>query len=269
MKRITFFFATACLISWVIWLPLYADKIGIHDLPMLPYHHALGAWGPLIAAVLTFWLFEPRKLGAYLKNLVRVKSISLLLVAFGAPLLLAVVSMIISASITHTELRILSLLTSKEFPTWSFVGVIAYNFISFGIGEEAGWRGFALPVLQQKYGALLATSILSMIWAIWHLPLFLYRPGYMNMDMGGIAGWLASLYVGAILLTWLFNSSRGSVLICGVFHALIDVAFTASFSDANVVSLLGMFITFWGIAVLIYFWRTNSISRMPKHTGLG
>jgi hypothetical protein len=46
------FFALAYGISWAIWLPLYLPRFGIATLPVSPYHHALGALGPLLAAFL-------------------------------------------------------------------------------------------------------------------------------------------------------------------------------------------------------------------------
>ena len=101
---------------------------------------------------------------------------------------------------------------SPEFPALSALGLLIYNVVTFGIGEEAGWRGFALLWLQSRCSALMATAILCVIWACWHLPLFVYRSGYVGMDIGGIAGWLVSLATGAILLTALFNASRGSIL---------------------------------------------------------
>jgi len=67
---------------------------------------------------------------------------------------------------------------SNEFPQFSALAFLAYNIVSFGFSEEVGWRGFALPRLQQRHAAWLATLWLTLGWAIWHAPLFLYRPGF-------------------------------------------------------------------------------------------
>jgi uncharacterized protein len=95
--------------------------------------------------------------------------------------------------------------------------------------------------------------LLSVFWAIWHVPLFLYRPGYAGMDLSGMAGWCFSMLMGSVLLTWLFNSSKGSILVCAIFHAFVDVAFTSYLSNDRIVNITGLLITIYAIAVLIIF----------------
>ncbi len=146
---------------------------------------------------------------------------------------------------------------SKEFPQFGILGFLFYNIISFGYGEETGWRGYALPKLQRKYSAFIATVILTIGWAAWHLPLFLYRPGYMGMGTGEIFGWILSLLTGSILLTWLYNSTRGSILICALFHATVDVAFTSDIVNTEIVSYMGVLITIFAIVILIIFKPAN------------
>ena len=90
--------------------------------------------------------------------------------------------------------------------------------IFYGFGEEIGWRGFALPVLQNRFSALQSTLILTMIWAVWHMPLFWFSPGLASLGLGGVIGWGLSLLTGAIILTWLTNSTGGSVFIAAGLH---------------------------------------------------
>jgi hypothetical protein len=98
---------------------------------------------------------------------------------------------------------------------------------------------------------LIASLLLTVGWALWHLPLFLYRPGYTTMDAAGVVGWLFSLLTGSVLLTWLYNESRGSILVVAIFHATVDVAFTSSVASTSVVNITGALITLWGLIVLI------------------
>ena len=123
--------------------------------------------------------------------------------------------------------------------------------MSFGYGEEAGWRGFALPRLQSRHSALVASLLLAVGWAFWHVPLFFYRPGYTSMGVAGIAGWFVSLLTGAVLLTWLFNESGGSILVVALFHAAVDVVFTSDYASPLLVNASGALIMVWGVGVIV------------------
>jgi len=89
---------------------------------------------------------------------------------------------------------------------------------SFGVGEEVGWRGFLLPRLQTGRSALRATGLLTVIWAAWHTPAFWFREGYVGLGVGELAGFLLGLGAGAIVLTALYNASRGSILAVALWH---------------------------------------------------
>ena len=71
------------------------------------------------------------------------------------------------------------------------------------------------------------------------------------MDAAGVAGWFFSLLTGSILLAWLYNESRGSILVVALFHAAVDVVFTSVIASSPVVTAAGALITVWGIVVLI------------------
>ena len=77
------------------------------------------------------------------------------------------------------------------------------------------------------------------------------------MGFAGIMGWVFSLLTGSILLTWLYNSSKASILICAVFHSTIDIAFTADITGINVINYMGFLITVWGILTILIFKPRN------------
>ncbi len=83
-------------------------------------------------------------------------------------------------------------------------------------GEEWGWRGYVLPRLQAKYSALTASLIVGVIWGVWHLPKFLGA---------GLSGersflWFVIAHVAlSVFYTWLYNNTRGSLLLVTLFHA--------------------------------------------------
>jgi membrane protease YdiL (CAAX protease family) len=92
-------------------------------------------------------------------------------------------------------------------PAW--VANLVAASLAYGIGEEPGWRGFALPRLRASRSALRATLILMVLWALWHTPYFTYR--YHIVGISGYAGFFPCFVAGAIWLTFLYNSSGGSV----------------------------------------------------------
>jgi uncharacterized protein len=254
MKQLLTYFGLAYLISWIIWLPLYGHIFGLNNLPALPYQHAIGALGPLIAALITTFIFlEKDGIKKLLATFLQIKPLIYLAVALLSPFLLVFIASLISYFINKTPINFSALVTAKEFPQSNFITFFIYNLLFFGFGEEVGWRGFALPRLQNKMNAFFASIVLTLFWALWHLPLFFYRDGFTTMSTAGIFGWVFSLLTGSILLTWLYNSSKGSILMCAVFHTTIDIAFTADFADKNIASYLGVLITVWGILTIIIF----------------
>lgn len=87
------------------------------------------------------------------------------------------------------------------------------------LGEEFGWRGFALSRLQCRYNALWASLILGVIWACWHIPIF-FLP---SAPLSDFPLFLAGIMAGSVLLTWLYNSTGNSLLIVMVAHAGFDL----------------------------------------------
>jgi membrane protease YdiL (CAAX protease family) len=188
-------------------------------------------------------------------------------IALLSPFLLAFIATIINCFVDQGALHFSGFLKVKEFPDFNLLTFFVYNLIFFGVGEEVGWRGFVLPRLQTKINALASSMLLTVFWALWHLPAFFYRPGYNSMDITGIMGWFFSLLTGSILLTWLFNSSKGSILICAIFHSTVDIAFTADVANKSIVNYMGILITVWGILTILIFKPKNlSTNEREKYT---
>ncbi|WP_247232892.1 type II CAAX endopeptidase family protein [Telluribacter sp. SYSU D00476] len=263
MKQLLSYFGLAYAISWLVWLPLYGPALGLTSLPTVPFHHALGGLGPLLAALLiTFWYARKRGVAQLLAQCTQLRPVGYLAVALLSPFVLAIIAAVMAYFLNGTAIQLDGLLRTREFPEFNLLSFFVYNLIFFGFGEEVGWRGFALPRLQSRMNALTASIVLTVFWALWHLPLFLYRPGYTSMDVVGAVGWGVSLLTGSILLTWLYNSSRGSVLVCAVFHSTVDIAFTADMADQHIVGYMGFLITLWGI-MTVGLLTSRSRARVP------
>jgi uncharacterized protein len=94
-------------------------------------------------------------------------------------------------------------------------------FLTDGVGEELAWRGFALPRLLLGNNALVASLILGILWALWHLPLVWTESAPLYQQ----PIWLLLLDVTAksVLFTWVFLHTRGSVLLAALLHATTNL----------------------------------------------
>ena len=110
------------------------------------------------------------------------------------------------------------------------------------VGEEFGWRGYALPKLQNKYGPLIASLVIGTIWGIWHLPSFFAPQGV----VGAIAAAIGMVFIipytlgtiaNSIFMTWVYNKSKASALIAGIiWHAAINFWAPVLLSDSSLVA---------------------------------
>lgn len=121
---------------------------------------------------------------------------------------------------------------------------VAAIVIVSAFGEETGWRGFALPLLQRRYGALAAALLITPIWAVWHLPFFFNVAGYRGFAPVGYVGFVFGLACGSIVLTWLYNGTGGSILACAVWHGLynLDTGTAASTSVIQAITTTFVYI---------------------------
>ena len=112
-----------------------------------------------------------------------------------------------------------------------FLGMFLFILVLGGpLGEEPGWRGFALPRLQRRWGPLRGTLLLGTLHGLWHLPVYLLVPGYNGAppDLPGtllaFGQFVLAVTAGAVLFTWIFNNTGGSLLPVILLHASTNVA---------------------------------------------
>jgi len=146
-------------------------------------------------------------------------------------------------------------------PLYNIVPMFIFLTIAAGIGEEFGWRGYLLPRLQSRHNALVSGLIVGVAWAIWHIPLFFIEgtSQYEQQLQGGlllaIFGYAVFVIANSVLFTWLFNNTRGSVLLAAVFHGAsnawggyIDV-YRGHFDGILVFMAVSVLVTFFIVVV--------------------
>ncbi|MFP5077125.1 CPBP family intramembrane glutamic endopeptidase [Rhizobium sp. YIM 134829] len=255
--RLFGFMLLAYGISWSLWLLQDMLETSFSDNPWLGMLHLLGSLGPAAAGLCAACSSSgPRALRRLLARSLDWRAgggLRALLwhgAAWLGPFLLLFLAQVLAQQAGANVLPG-TLAVSPEFPglpPWIY-GLAVLVF--YGFGEEIGWRGFALPLLQSRLHPVSATLILSVIWAVWHWPLFLFSPGLTALDAVGIAGWFASLVTGAFLLTLLFNGTGGSVFLAAVFHAAMDIAFVGPPEVAMRVGFLTVLAGVIALAILI------------------
>jgi membrane protease YdiL (CAAX protease family) len=189
------FFALAYAISWPFWLLSHLAGGTLGTVLIV-----IGAFGPMLAAAIIISR-TGGPLSEWLQGILRWRvSPVYYAYALGLPVLLAVILNLTLAALG--EQQDLSLVVDR---VPAYVQTLLLTAVIFGGQEEPGWRGFALPRLQQRHTPLVATLILGLGWGIWHVPLY------------GPAGFVVPLVL-AFYYTWLYNKTR-SVLLCILLHA--------------------------------------------------
>ncbi|MHB8628431.1 MAG: CPBP family glutamic-type intramembrane protease [Aggregatilineales bacterium] len=156
---------------------------------------------------------------------------------------------------------------SPPLPTVVGTFVVSLVFQCIFNQEEIGWRGFALPRMQAHWSALQSSVVLAVIWGLWHIPLFLTR-GTPNANIPYL-GFMIGIVAQSIMQTWMFNSTRGSLLLSQLFHqsfnawaaALIIVPSVAG-GDATAYWI--SVVLFWFVAIgLTVIYGAMRLSRQP------
>jgi membrane protease YdiL (CAAX protease family) len=110
----------------------------------------------------------------------------------------------------------IALLPAGQWPAVVGMAALALFMDPGPLGEELGWRGFALPRLQERWSGLTAALVLGAIWAVWHLPAF-FIPGLPQHEIP-IWAFLLSLVSASVLMTFVVNKANGSVLPAILMH---------------------------------------------------
>lgn len=212
-KKVTgIYLALAFSITWTFWFVLaYCISKGYYwpQHPLYVCLGLLGGYGPFIAALLAE-LADHRNYKDFLRRQAKVKCNILWYVgAVLMPLALSFILWVCNTYITGKKV-----LFSFQ-PVYMLFAALPLNIITAGT-EEIGWRGLLLPELLKKLSSFKATIVLSLTWAVWHLPLF-FTKGQMHVQLG-FAGFVLQMIALSFLISIIYNRTK-SILLCAIFHA--------------------------------------------------
>jgi membrane protease YdiL (CAAX protease family) len=213
------FYVLAFAISWLGWAPMVAGSRGVSwaQHPAFQTFLILPAVGPALAAIIVQRVLVG-KTGAneWFRSLWRWR---VGIGWWGIAITLPALSLLADKVVT----QILGLPVAWESAGENKAALIIFAFVIALLSnpwEEVGWRGFALPRLQKRHTAVTSTLIVGILWALWHLPLFFWTDNPMSNYPFVI--WSIGVVAEAFVYTWLYNSTRGSVLVVALYHVLCN-----------------------------------------------
>jgi CAAX protease family protein len=246
------FFIFTFILSWLIWIPLVLShyKIGPFNIPegISILIRLVGVLMPAIIAIILTAQSGGRKATQLLFQQLAIWRVGWKWWAaaiFVYPFLLVLAALIYNLFIGNPPLpkAVLGSLSAVLFS-------IIFLLIAV-LGEEIGWRGVALPGLQQRKSALISSVILGICWAVWHLPFWLlldsfdqFGPFYLVLNF--------LLFPMTFYLTWLYNHGRSSLLLPVAFHLTFNIVNTMLLPVTGNTTAFTIFIVLnWVVTLLI------------------
>jgi membrane protease YdiL (CAAX protease family) len=246
------YFLLAYAISWSFEIPIALSAQGWADIEV-PYGiHYLASFGPMLAALAVVartegWPGLRRLLGG-----LRQWRVAAGYWAFSilGPIALFAIAALAGRVIDGVWPDLRQLGQPDYLPYLGVFGTLALWLVTFGLGEEVGWRGFALPRLQRTRTAASASMILGVVWGLWHLPALFYRDTYLAMGFLALPMLLGSVIFASILMTWLFNATRGSLLLVVLFHGVFNLLSVSEAGGDWAAVIMGASAVAWAVFVM-------------------
>jgi len=254
---IIYFYVLAFVISWLGWGPIVVGSRGIppFNTPLIQILLILPALGPTLAAVIVEGAISGNQgVKKLLVGLIQWRTGFIwYLAAILGPILLFLGSQFYDLLVSGKSLAL-------QIPGEIILSALVSGFVTnllVNPWEEVGWRGFALPRLQERYSALVATLIVGLLWGLWHVPLFFWNGN--PMSSYPFLPWLLGLVSESFIYTWMYNNTKGSLLIVSLFHIFLN-----TFGPIFHGSVIGLTVVNCVIAViLLIFYGPKRLSRQP------
>ena len=253
------FFFLAYAISWIVFIPYVLNEWGYLQ-GNFNIFYILHVFGPAVAAIIMIRIVAGQAgLHEMRQRILQWRATRqwYLFILLGIPALVMLGIAVQPGALENFTGFKTSLLTGYPF-------YLVATFFGVGLGEEPGWRGFALPRIQKQYGPLWGTLLLGVLWSCWHLPDFL------TASKGGGPGTNFATFLTnfpfftlavvslAIIMTWIYNHTNESLFIAILAHASVDTpevaGWTALFPSVTMIGLhWALLISFTIPALLIIF----------------
>lgn len=241
------FIVSTFTFSWALWAPMAINALLHAHIPTLPGQFFLASFGPLAGAIAaSYFQGGSAGLSRWFKHTFNwnfSKEIAFVTLAMlVAYVLCAAVTILLT---THSLESLKQLGMTRKLPGLPPIAVLVIWMVTFGVGEESGWRAWLYTGLSQRYRPVKAAIIVAVVWMAWHLPAFFFNENYVQMGWG-IIGWAISLLYGSILLAWLFEKSKSIVPLL-IWHGAFDLITASDAIPDAVPMVISMLVIFQGI----------------------
>jgi membrane protease YdiL (CAAX protease family) len=145
--------------------------------------------------------------------------------------------------------------------------IVVVGIIGGPLGEEIGWRGYALPRLAQRFGLAPAGLMLGLVWSFWHLPLFLLSVGGDQFGQS-FPTYLLQVTALSVAMAWLMGNTGGSLLLAVLFHSAINQTkdiVPSTVTGAHQAWALSSSSVAWLTVAVLWVGAAYFLSRMPWH----
>jgi uncharacterized protein len=250
VKALVAFFALAYALSWSWAIPLATGHLVVRRGVGWPTH-VPALLGPAIAAVVvTAWTMGRPGVRDLLARMVRWRvPIGWWLVAVS-PIAFLGLALIAMAATGKALPRVADFGRFSGIPAIGLAGVLLVMFVG-ALGEETGWRGYALPQLQRRFSPLTSSLVLAVLWFGWHLPQFLVIATYRDFVPVQYVGMFLGLACGAVVLTWLYNRSGGSILLVAVWHGLYNFVGATQAATGMLAAMVSTLVMILGVVLIV------------------
>jgi membrane protease YdiL (CAAX protease family) len=152
-----------------------------------------------------------------------------------------------------------------------WAGLIILNLLQGATGEEAGWRGFALPRLQETHGPVKASLILGLVWNFWHFPLWLIS-GYSGPDLLlNVLAFSVCIISLTFLLTRIYSKTPNSLISIVMthfsFNASLNLVDARGLGFASTLALLAITAGIY-LVIAILVWSASGWSTQKNTSRL-
>ena len=218
-KHVGFIFVLLTyILTWSVEIPMALTKHGYATIHISKGLQTICTLSPgIVAIILTAMYFGKNSLKSLFKSIVKWR------VKFKWYIIIIILGIALCG---------LSLLIFNWISGQSIKPDQPYNFIFYFIlilplsafWEEIGWRGFLLPDLQEKYTAIKSSLIIGFVWGLWHLPIYFAINPYGDKTIIFFIIMFIGCFALSIIATYIYNSTKGSLLACILFHNAINTS---------------------------------------------